>query len=1097
MSVWEGTTGAEYSTWAHITHRNRDGLPDMVTAQASTLNIYTLEDKTSKFLWSYSFPNLAGNVCYLETLKSPQGQPDALLVGFAGNPRLAVVTVKNQAPHQLLATTLLDLGPALSEFAYGAVTPLEQDLQAELLQSGMTATLAVVLGGGVAFACVALKYEDGWKATQEEPYLLPLQTLSASFEKKTQPGSHQLFNNNNNNKNDLTQSIATGFGDILDTTFLPGYSEPTMLVLHSTPHSGLAPSGRLGRQEGGTRYALQLTAISVSVAHSRSAILWTTEVPADAQQVHACGKRGCVVVCVNSIVAISNTGQLEQCLAVNGWASTGLSSTLLDRVQTNPWPFPKLAIALDGCRLIFVNETAAFLVLRHGQVYLLQRNNTWSLLPLYSTIGALGEVNDLQYWPLGKVLPSSLDGKLLDKGKSKEDSQEMDMGLLFVGSRLGDSSLLGYALESTSVADALKEDPGLKLSIQNDTGTNGHNHNIVQDDEYDRLLQLEEEALYGPERESTGPNVVPPSDDEEAMMVSADGSSERKRARLSQLVVVRSLTVLDSLTAFGPLGPGCNGPLSQAPEHTTISDPSSTASSPLGAMGYVFPCGYGSSGGLALLTTPGRDDRNIMAEEDCVNAKAIFSLPGRGIVLMAMSNGGIRFMKLESSSISGGIETTLTEIIMDEWVTDDAYGYVTSATLLGASEWNSDVFVLLVELPGDHGKAYVLLLMDDKAEKLSVRAEIQLSVPEGDVIQTVTPFTLLSHERLSFGYTLSSGDARLALIDSSGSLDECTLAATSPMDVEDKDLSEEEQFYASGSIKALDIFEAPKAFFVPPQTGPSVTEVPAPESEVPQADYPLDDDDVELYGKSSQDATSGKQQEMKSDEQDVPADDQVFYVALCRQSGELEVYMLSDLTQDQTVAPVWSSSGCGHGAPQLLSEKQTGSAFRAPRMHKLYSREFRFFFCGPASSDWAKSPLGPRIFCLAIEGSNGDMLLYKAEINKSTKRVLSFSRVPLKYATRPSQEQSKHFAKLRRKGIIGKSETLETDGAFRQTSLFRFTNISGQDGLFAAAARPMWLVAERGRPAMLCHRSRHAAPAGSRPRPISGFCSGLIVSILV
>ena len=71
-------------------------------------------------------------------------------------------------------------------------------------------------------------------------------------------------------------------------------------------------------------------------------------------------------------------------------------------------------------------------------------------------------------------------------------------------------------------------------------------------------------------------------------------------------------------------------------------------------------------------------------------------------------------------------------------------------------------------------------------------------------------------------------------------------------------------------------------------------------------------------------------------------------------------------------------------------------------------------------------------------------------------------------------------------------ETKESEISFRHNHLFTFANLSGQNGLFAALARPIWLVAERGKIAVLFHRVRHSAPAGGSPRPVVGFCSGLL-----
>ena len=100
LSVWEGGNGSEYSTWAYILESQPTKLPNLVTAQGSTLNCYAIEETTGKLVLVHAFPNLAGNVCYLETLQA-NNEPDSLLVGFAGHPRLAVVSIESAPPSSL------------------------------------------------------------------------------------------------------------------------------------------------------------------------------------------------------------------------------------------------------------------------------------------------------------------------------------------------------------------------------------------------------------------------------------------------------------------------------------------------------------------------------------------------------------------------------------------------------------------------------------------------------------------------------------------------------------------------------------------------------------------------------------------------------------------------------------------------------------------------------------------------------------------------------------------------------------------------------------------------------------------------------------
>ena len=110
LSVFEGKAGVEYSTWARITESScatsneavaAAAAPDLVTAHGSTLSVYRVEESTGKMLLVHSYPNLAGNVCFLETLsvndyiEDPHSKrrrkikrPDALLIGFSGHPRV-------------------------------------------------------------------------------------------------------------------------------------------------------------------------------------------------------------------------------------------------------------------------------------------------------------------------------------------------------------------------------------------------------------------------------------------------------------------------------------------------------------------------------------------------------------------------------------------------------------------------------------------------------------------------------------------------------------------------------------------------------------------------------------------------------------------------------------------------------------------------------------------------------------------------------------------------------------------------------------------------------------------------------------------------
>ena len=116
-----------------------------------------------------------------------------------------------------------------------------------------------------------------------------------------------------------------------------------------------------------------------------------------------------------------------------------------------------------------------------------------------------------------------------------------------------------------------------------------------------------------------------------------------------------SIRALDSLTGLGPLGGGCHGPVATCPSLTGEDDAivASSASEAQheslfsnafssAARHYIMPCGFGESGGLAILTTPGRDNvgGSILCESDLCNmAGPVFGLPRSNLVLMGKADG--------------------------------------------------------------------------------------------------------------------------------------------------------------------------------------------------------------------------------------------------------------------------------------------------------------------------------------------------------------------------------------------------------------------------------------------------------------------------
>jgi hypothetical protein len=1100
LSVTEGTRGVEFSTWAHITtnsgrsNKVSSCLPNLVTASASTISVYRIDENNNGKLWlEHSFGNLAGTVVFLGTLKATQQAdvPDALLVGFAGHARWTVLQVQ----HDLLqATSLLDLTSILSDYSYGQASNClaEQDMILTCLESRPGRTVVgCVLGGGVAVAVVEVGYQKavaGWIA--DEPYVLPLANLSTQLPHRANHlGNKSYTSNSNNTHPNSGESIATGFGDILSAAFLSGYLEPVLVLLHSDVE-GPVWSGRLGRERGvAGAPPLFVTALSISVVHGRTAVLWSQVVSADATKILSFGKTGCLVVGANTLV-ILEIGKVQQVIAMNGWARSTCPAALQTALQANP--VVKLAIQLDGCCVTWLSEHSAIMALRTGQLYVLQRtDDRWAVMPLGQTLGAVGEVAHLASLPIGGL-------RWLEKMKMDENkASEMQMGVLFAGSRTGDSLFLGYALEIVTM-------PWAAIKSEGQTFINFEGSELSKvattapiANGLDRILQLEEEALYGTDR-STPLHIVRDSEEEET----ADIPSDAKRLRPVAFTVVRTIVPLDVLVNLGPLGPSCEGPICAPPNFMVSQEKVTTAMGKkepvFGSPACIYPCGYGSSGGVAVVTVPGRDDRMILAEEDCLNVDAIFSLSTAGIILLGMGGGGIKVLRLKHSN-------ALEEVDVQQWCRgskDNTSGPFPScvqlftATLLQATEFNDRSFALLVSSPLEDGVSYSVVILNEENGNLCIKYQHVIASTDDKMLSS-TPFVHSpSDEAVAFGCNWLSGDAFSFILDANGRFRACQFAGRAEslneeMDVDNDEEREFYRFYSKKRIVAVDVFQAPgnifsSAFFPDEKHDDVINGDVQQRANVVDSD----EDEQELYCNPGDPGNFVASGHIASSQQDLQNEgdggNPALYIAVCRQSGQLEIYLVPLI--DNIPRCCWKSSGCGLGVSSLTGQNEPKVPL--PKTYKVHAREIRFFECGPIPSKTLDTAKKNRSLCLAVDCSSGDLSVYRLAISQDHGFPPRFEKFRMKSVFRRSQEQARHRTKLIRKRMV--VDVNDGTGGFVYNRLYRFSGISGQAGMFAAVPRPFWLCAERGKPSMLFHRTRHASPAGGKLRPVSGFCSAVI-----
>lgn len=1067
----------------------------LVTGHESTLCVYEWSSKQKYLVRTHCLGNLAGTIVGLETI-----HPNTLVVAFAGPPKLCLLQI---APSdKLTPLSLIDLSEFVSEGS---------DIDVQLTANAST-TLACLLDGGSDVVVLNVVRQTNHTVVVGQHYRLPLGQLILPHHPPAtvdQP------------------TLSTGFGDVLDTIFLEGYLEPVLVVLHSDP-SGRVWQGRWGKSTG----QLYCTALSVSTQHQRTAVLWSTPVSVDALRLTV-NKQLIFVVGANEITVLNRTGKEQQCLGVNGWAMSHTATAN---------PVVKLSVALDGSKWAWLNERVAMVCLRYGQIYVFQAiddDSNWCLLPTGKKLGSLGEIAALTSRP--------------------NDSLS---GLLVAGSRLGDSVVLEYQLSFVETTwgklGGLHSQPRANnRSTQSMDETIFSGKSSTGNSYREETIRLEDEALYGSSAPGTAPNLVVPSDDEE---------DQDENDKLVRVAALEALEPVDSFVNAGSLGASCEGPISGIPSYLDIDDSETDV---FGAPAMVMPSGFGSSGGLALVTVPGRDDRMILAEHDCLNVESVFSLPLSQTILLGMSpkgGGGIKVLRKQDASVS--------EIDVGQWLSSVQ---ITGSKLLGAGE-GSEGLIALVLQPAQQPP--IIVVANQLDGKLKVIYEHTLDTQESIEVLSVTPFVPLKSAGLAFGCLWGHGEAAIFSVDAKGALNKLVVGTTtnSPVDMEiDEEMDQEDrrrkEFYASGSIVAMDLFLAPSSLFktavkskaedVPLLAAVDELAKPAdeahPDEEVEMEEEKqdwskltvpklkdemksrglvikgrkadlvaaldkddekvrmerrsaaqserhsvlpatsnsdsntelealnrlgsqraFDEEERELYG--IDDKGEGKNDPRRYCQTHLLLDDgaeQSLFVSICRQSGKMDIFQVAEA--NNSVAQCWTTGGAASGLSVL--GKNVTAKLRQPHSHDVSVTEMRLFMCGENSGESA--PFSR--LCMALKTSHGDLTLYKLTRDVNDEPQL-FRRVDLRMVARPSREQEKHRMKLVRKGMVSKS-TNESKFAFSHNSLVRFSRLSGLEGLFYAGHRPVWIVGDRGQPAVISHQVRHAAPAGGKPKPMVGFCS--------
>ena len=750
------------------------------------------------------FDDLAGNIVSLDVIRGVTAA-DALLIGFAGLPRLSVVRlmqgrcsmvvgsekmeeeerdaatwIYSDGFWQLHASSIIDFTSILVRCSVGSLSPAETEdlvvcVQGEehdsLMEVGSDGsmrvrrnrlrrqqrvrTAAAILGGGVGIAVFqihvnnnlsasAVAVEEDEELYTKEPFVLDYKILQelaiqmGSFIGLASTSSTIISDKSDTNNagkgagqarksNVMNDSnICSGFGDILDITFLTGYSSPTIAILHAP--RGRTWTGRLSCSAP----PLALTALSISVEHKKAVILWSCGACAnDARYILSVPHPicGCLIFSPNVVQHI-HQGRVLACLALNGFAYSSVPSELLlssggqteanrrknrsrqqlhSMLAPNPHPLPPLSIQLDGSRAAFVHPSVVLVSDRSGRLYSLEIH-CHDVKKRWNVQITLLQLNNKLCSPSSVLIPSALltsdvteNNTMLNQDKDVLNFR--DVGIVFSGSVHGNSSLLEFSLKRRDLRVDQGQRSGVKRELDEYEG-----RPMLSEKAAGKVILDEDEMLYkgysvtvsDDESTKVTPGRVPTGGYSNLQMESSNSTS------ISQLHNF-TFSVIDSLSAIGSINYLSEGPCIGA--YSFISnDESDEIDVRLLNRDRIFSHGMGSSGGLALLSCVGGSEcSDIVGEQDLLGAQSIHFLPNSRLLIATKAEGEEPLILRQNSEMTSVDEVNLHDLCEDNPSASSFFDDPKSTfcvEILGASDLSIEgtVYVfLLVSVDSEYG----------------------------------------------------------------------------------------------------------------------------------------------------------------------------------------------------------------------------------------------------------------------------------------------------------------------------------------------------------------------------------------------------------